>query len=488
LKQKDPRMKRFLFLVLALGLGLQAWADVNSVDRSKRNFRLDPSTGVVYADLVVAYQDPPSTATLGGLSTTAFLTQAFQNASLELFTASKGAVQLGHVTVIPASFASNGSVKSDPDVVILADPSTTACPGDLYRPEEVLTGNVLVCADAHTGGYLGLAWWLPTTTITGVTDPVFARAVSGVSVSSQGARIAVGWNTLATYGAKVLVHEFGHYLFAMRDEYEGPSFTPSLSQTSLDAFEQATPQNPYSNQGAALSGGSPASASWTFLTDYFGYGMGLLSKYKSTVGYSPKLIDVSVATPFPNPEGETYTAGGDPIYAVTEQISSYATRVSNTTTPMHFRYGGMWSLETAIRTGLNANSATPVNYSPVVLPATSHNTTTEAQVDVYSAGQANIFVFDRSGSMTGIVTGDNGANVTKWDAAVDFFGRLTHPDALGTSQSYPATAQFGFVDFDDQFEQPVTYPGTLAAVKAFTVSYTPPPPPATVAMDKKLGV
>lgn len=144
-------MKRFSIFLLALGLGQLAMAEVNSVDRSKRNFRLDPTTGVAYVDLVVAYQDAPSFVALGDLSQVDFLKQKLQDASLALFTASKGAVQLGKVTVIPASVATDGAVKSDPDVVILADKDASTCPGDLKRLEESDPGSVPVCADANTG-------------------------------------------------------------------------------------------------------------------------------------------------------------------------------------------------------------------------------------------------------------------------------------------------------------------------------------------------
>ena len=462
-------MKRSLLFVFLLGLGFQARADVNSVDRSKRNFRLDPTSGVVYADLVVAYQDPPASANLGGLTTSAFLTQAFRNASLELFTASKGAVQLGRVTVIPAAFASNGSVKSDPDVVLLADPSTTQCPSGLLRPEDVPSGSTLVCADAHTGGYLGLAWWMPTTTLQGGNDPVFARTVGGVGVTSQGARIAIGWNTLAAYGAKVLVHEFGHYLFAMRDEYYGPLFG------DVETFESARAQDPVLFSGVALAGGNTSLP--PLKQQFKGYGMGLLSEYVPTQGYSAKILPKAGAgaaewAAFP---GEMFEQ-----WAVTQQIASVATRSPTGTT---VRFGGMWSLETAIRTGLNATSATPVAYAPVVLPPSAHNSATGAQVDVFGAGQANIFVFDRSASMMTLVSGENPASVKKWDAAVDFFGRLTHQDATANSPTYPTTAHFGFVDFNETLEEQVVYPASIDALKPFTIPYLP----ATGAMDKKLA-
>ena len=85
-------MKRCIPLLLAIGLGFQAHAEVNSVDRSKRAFRKDATTGVVYADLVVAYEPVPASVLLGGKTVRQYLEESFVQASLDLFIASKGAV------------------------------------------------------------------------------------------------------------------------------------------------------------------------------------------------------------------------------------------------------------------------------------------------------------------------------------------------------------------------------------------------------------
>lgn len=447
-------MKRCIPLLLAIGLGFQAHAEVNSVDRSKRAFRKDATTGVVYADLVVAYEPVPASVLLGGKTVRQYLEESFVQASQDLFIASKGAVQLGKVTVLPLTALGTGAVKSDPDVVILADPTATTCPANLLRREEEPLGGVPVCADAHTGGYLGLAWWLPTEMLPGTTAEVFQLATNAGKPASEGARMAVSWNTLKTHGAKVLVHEMGHYLFGMRDEYEGHLFA------NVGAYESAIEQAP-NTDGVALDGGIVGySGPWNLS----GTAMGLLSGYLPSVGFSPTQLSVGGTTSLP----EWVAYPSLPIarrqYLVVEQAASAATRVVPGSS---YRNGSMWSLETAIRTSLKAP------YSPVVLPASAHNTATEAKVDVYGAGQANIIVMDRSGSMLVQVGGGNPLALRRYDAAMDFLGRVTQTGIMGAGVAYPADSRFGLVSFDEIAYTYGTYPISRDQIKTYTTAYVP---------------
>lgn len=448
-------MKRFIPLLLIMGLGLQAHADINSVDRSKRAFRKDIATGVVYADLVVAYEPLPSFVSLGGKTVRQYLEEAFVQASLDLFMASKGAVQLGKVTVLPMTTLTNGTVKSDPDVVILADPTATTCPAGLLRPEERPAGTAPICADAHTGGYLGLAWWLPAQYLNGTSEQVFQKLQSAGRPASEGARAGISWNTLVSHGTKVLVHEFGHYLFAMRDEYEGAIFD------SPEAFEAATEVSPtIANRGTALTGADATitPAAWNFPA---GTAMGLLSAYSPATGFSIRSLPVlgTGSAEWPAFPGEI-----EEKYATTEQVATVATRGEVGAT---VRGGSMWSLETAIRTSLNEP------YTPVVLPAESHNTRSEAKVEVYGAGQANIIVMDRSGSMLAQIGWSNPLELRRYDAAMDFFGRVTHTEAMGTGVAYPADSRFGVVSFEQEIKTHGTYPISRDDIKAFTIPYVP---------------
>lgn len=480
-------MKMISTLAAILGVSIPAVASINAVDRSQRNFRIDPTTGVVYADLVVAYEPPP--APLSAYSTPAaqqsFLTAIFQRASVDLFTASKGAVQLGRVTIVPY-FINGVATKVDPDVIVMADkfdaadPTNVAkmtCPGDLGRAGDLING-VTVCADANTGGYLGLKWWEDVKTANG--GPTFQKitiigsTVANPAPPSQGANIAISWNTLNQLnGSRVLVHEFGHYLFAMRDEYEAQVIlSPNNALTLQQTFETANSQDPKSFNGVALDLASVSKKSWNLLDRFKGYGMSYSSLYNPDSGYSAALLGLNG---FVLPEASVYSIDdGDDIYVFTEQIASVATR-GVTGNARRNRYGGMWSLETAIRTGLEA-SYTPARYVDVNGKAdiTKHNATSEGKVDFYGDGQANVFVLDHSGSMGSLVssTATTISGVTRWDAAVDFFGRLSHPLAgAGSTVDYRTDATFGFVTFDHHVAALASIPSTVARIGTFTIPY-----------------
>lgn len=480
-------MKPISTLLALIGMAVPSMAAVNAVDRSQRNFRIDPSTGVVYADLVVAYEPPP--VPLSTYSTPAaqqaFLTGIFQQASLDLFTASKGAVQLGQVTIVP--YVINGiTTKVDPDVIVLADKfdaadptnlSKMSCPGDLGRAGDIV-GGVTVCADANTGGYLGLKWWEDVKTANG--GPTFQKiTIPGSTVAnpappSQGANIAITWNTLKqANGSRVLVHEFGHYLFAMRDEYEAQSIiAKNGALTAQETFEAALSQDPKLFGGIALVDASASKLSWDFLTKFNGYGMSLASLYQPNLGYSPSLLLIDGAQ---KPEVSFYSEDDfTDQYIFTEQIASIATRGVVGGARLN-RHGGMWSLETAIRTGLGA-TYTPAKYVDALgkIDLSKHNSTTEGKVSFYGDGQANIFVMDRSGSMSTLVTSTSSTitGVTRWDAAVDFFGRLSHPKtSAGSTVDYRPDANFGFIVFDHHYASLASLPQTIGAIGKFTIPY-----------------
>jgi len=491
-------MKPISILVALLGISVPAMASINAVDRSQRNFRIDPTTGVVYADLVVAYEPPP--APLTAYSTPAaqqsFLTAIFQRASVDLFTASKGAVQLGRVTIVP--YIINGvATKVDPDVIVMADnfdandPTNVAkmtCPGDLGRAGDVVNG-VTLCADASTGGYLGLKWWEDVKTANG--GPTFQKiTIPGSTVAnpappSQGANIAVSWNTLNRLnGSRVLVHEFGHYLFAMRDEYEAQSIIATNGAlTAQETFEAALSQDPKLFGGVALANAVSSKLSWDFLTNFNGYGMSYTSLYQPDKGYSPAQIAIDGTL---KPEVSFYSQDDfTDQYIFTEQVASLATR-GVVGDARSYRNGGMWSLETAIRTGLGV-AYTPSKYVDANGKAdlSKHNATTEAQVDFYGDGQANVFVLDHSGSMALPVSSTTStiSGVTRWDAAVDFFGRLSHPKTgAGSTVDYRTDATFGFVSFDHHVAALASIPSTIARLGTFTVPYLY----GGIGVDKKL--
>ncbi len=436
-------MKRLISLIIGLGIGVQLHADPlvldTKFDRKHRVFRTD-ANGLITIDLIVAYQDIPTykpTAAstpiavpdLGTNTVEAFLTKTFQDASLNLFKATNGAAKLGKVTIIPFS----GSVdpltgkmtappKADPDIVILADQIKSTSPLTLACPDGIQSLENGTCADANTGGYLGLAWWLPATTVG--TGTAAQPAYQTTGVTSEGSRIAVGWSTLKDKGGMVLLHEFGHYLFGMRDEYEGIIFPSPAAYTAAVATD-----NPVATFGNAFKTGKPAKPSDATL--FNGYAMGLLSAYpdpdKATVKFSPPELKRTDAK---RPEWLAFPDDEDQHFVV-EQIASEATRGTEAV-----RNGGLWSFAAAVRTSLK----TP--WTPPDLGTTTH---TNPTVEFYGSDQVNIFILDASGSMMDPVR--NGpAGLTKWDAAVDFFGRLTHSadfDAAGSKAKF-ALLTFGF--------------------------------------------
>lgn len=424
----------FAFLLAAIAVGA-APPNVTSMARSARVFHQDAATKPVFADLLVAYEEPPA-GTLPSAAN-AYLKTLMISVSKELYNSTGGAVQLGKVMIVPAS------IKTDPDILIMNDVAS-GCPGDIGKIEEL---PVAVCGDAHTGGYVGTAWWKATKLLGG--KPVFETVDQSLK---DGARVSVTWASVKNLGVPVLMHELGHYLFSMRDEYEGPVFSPDV-----DAFNGSASQDPRvadvgtGDKGYALAGSLgyvTALNGGAFLNKYNGYAMNLVSKYTPLTGYSPYSIDGTISTG-PVPEAPVVFFGEDG-YGVTEQIATVATRGNQSA-----RRGGMWSLETTIRTALN--SAT---YSlPTVKP--TYDATQEDNITAFSNGQENIFVFDRSGSMIEMLSGDNPSSIIKSSVANDFFARMTHDEEMDPTVRYPATARFGFVSFDDQIEEPFGYPVPL---------------------------
>ena len=469
-------MMHRISILLALGAMGSAIAAPLATPRTERTFRQDASSKMVYADLLVAYEQPQAGVIppVGGVTPTieAYLKSVFIETSKELHKASGGAVQLGKITIIPAS------EKSDPDVLILADnqPASQPCPGNLQKPD----ASALVCADASTGGYVGTAWWKAPKTAPGV-GVVFEKVPETDKV---GSRVNVSWKTIAGFDKFALVHELGHYLFAMRDEYEGPSFTSS------EAFEDATEwdprdgvdaTHPLGRKGAALYGALASSKSWTFLPDFNGYPMGYVSSYKDASAsgiesdyrkFSPYQIDITLPIPVPKPEGDEELKDGwnTPTYAVAEQFATLATRRSGSADGLparQFRHGGLWSMETSIRTALGTAYTRPT-------ASIAYDNSMANEIVFVGPGQHNVFVFDASGSMGYKIVGPNPANLVRRDVAVDFFGRLTHDELWKDDLRYPTGAKFGFVAFSNSAWQPFGEWPTLAELKNKTVLRTTP--------------
>jgi hypothetical protein len=463
-------MNKIIPILLGLGAYVASYADLSvkvpSPTKSERKFRFikgaNASDSVALVDLVVAYDTLPSWITLkdksgASLPISKYLVDSvFKPTSNELFEASKGAVQLGRIIVVPLENM------VDADIVILADSTSTICPPGLGRIGDAAG----VCADANTGGYLGLGWWLPTATksdsITPLQhdrQPIFVRKdTKNLPISNAGAHIRVSWNTLKNYPSTVLIHEFGHYLFGMRDEYEGHVFT-TLDQYT-DAHYLANPSTYGVSLDNATYGGNPG---WDFLTTFNGYAMSYLSGYLSLKkGYSDKFLPTSTITP----EADIGDAI-NPAYAIAEQISSVATRGNGVQ-----RNGGMWSLETAIRTS-KCEGDTNCTYTPTT-KTTARHIPDSVIVDYYGRGVGNIFLLDNSGSTTLSIKGTNPQGINRWDAGVDFFGRLTHPQTGKWSVSYPANSKFGFFTFSSTPVELVKYPQTsLDSLMQFTSVYSP---------------
>ncbi|MBK9577117.1 MAG: VWA domain-containing protein [Fibrobacterota bacterium] len=436
-----------LFLV-GLGLALDAQAGPLSA-RSTRTFRELTPGGVVVADIAVAYEDPdlaPSGYNVLNPTKTVNpktdLPALLKLASEELSNATNHVVQLGAVTVIPTT------PKSDPDILIV-----NSCPTGVVRLTDQAAGLGPVCADANTGGYVGMAWWEQTSLLgTDATQEIFPKTSNGVSVLNGGARITITWQTLKEYGASALVHEFGHYLFAMRDEYEASLFTPGVSPNFSKTYLDAASQNPTSTatgviQGVALAGGTSPQDIVSF-TDFFkGFPMGYVADFMNPTfkkAFSPALVPV-VTTGDVATEGQA-TVGGKKMYWVPEQFATVVTRGNGDVNPVNGRRGSMWSLATAIRTAFNRPYSIPT--------ATLAYQVAETKVDAYNLGQSNIFVFDRSGSMSDIIYDGMFAGRQKSEIAMDFFGRMTHANVAGSNVTYANSAKFGVVAFDDTRIQP----------------------------------
>ena len=410
-------MKLTHFTILAIGLVGTAQADY-AIARSQRTFKQVASTPttadkLVTADLLVAYQNPQEGLFTSQADIEAFLKDVIIGTSKELHRASGSAVQLGKVTIVPAS------VKSDPDILILADPLDPLngpCPASIRMNEETA---IPVCADASTGGYVGTKWWEATKQVTGSDTKTITVFDKIEDKAKDGARVTISWNTLKNFGKFALVHELGHYLFSMRDEYEASYFADTK------AYENAPSVDPWKSGGLALAGATQPTLNWITAKSFAGYPMGLISAYKTngTKMFSPYTVSIT-GTPTPDMDEVNRDGEGETVRSVVEQFASKATRVvdkwdENRTD----RFGGLWSLETSIRTGLGMTYSLP---KAGKLP--DYDATQEAGISFLKAGQHNVFLYDVSWSMSFPVSGANPANFVRRDIAIDMFGRLTHDE------------------------------------------------------------
>lgn len=450
-------MKLTHFTLLALGLVEAAQADY-AIARSQRTFRQVASTPttadkLVTADLLVAYQDPQAGLFASQAELETFLRDLVIGTSKELHRASGSAVQLGKVTIVPAS------VKSDPDILILADPLDPLngpCPASIRMNEETA---IPVCADASTGGYVGTKWWEATKQVTGSDAKTITVFDKIDDKARDGARVTISWNTLKNFGKFALVHELGHYLFSMRDEYEASYFADTK------AYENALSVDPWKSGGLALAGATQPTMNWTTAKSFAGYPMGLISAYKAngTKTFSPYTVSIA-GNPTPDMDEVNRDGDGETVRSVVEQFASKATRVvdkwdENRTD----RFGGLWSLETSVRTALGATYSLP---KAGKLP--DYDATQEAGISFLKAGQHNVFLYDVSWSMSFPVSGANPANFVRRDIAIDMFGRLTHDELLANEVRYPSYAKFNFITFADQILQPFGAAPSLADMKAKT--------------------
>lgn len=451
---------------MMLAVGLAAYAGdppTPKIARATRVFRKDLTRNIIYVDLVASYEDPAG-VTVADKSAT--LTTFFNDVSKSLSEATSGAVQLGRVTIVPAKFGGAKNVKDDPDVLIMADvPLGTGwtCPDGLNSPAML---GITLCGDASTGGFLGTGWWQP---LLGTTAPYFSKKEmlddrSGLStdnIVTDGANVRVTWQSLlSSHGKLLMLHELGHYLFAMRDEYEGLLFT-SVTSTSngKEDYQGMRWADPRKNSGISLevpplSGIAAPSTDAPDIWNLKGYIMGSFADITAVKPlFSPKTLADAAPTNAAgwNPTGITT----DARWFVPEQLTTVATR--NGVDPSE-RYGGMFSLEASIRTSLKEQN---LSYD---LPSTTQTFVAESTlVSFYNDAQANIFVWDESGSMTEqLMVSPAGANILKWEGGADFFGRLTK------DVSYSPAAKFGVISFNTGYTV-VTPFGALASV--FT-SYT----------------
>lgn len=475
-------MKHSIALILAAGLAAQAGdPPVSTVARSARGFRKDITRNIVYVDLLVSYETPAGVTVTDKAAT---LSTFFTDVSHSLSDATGGAVQLGRVSVVPATFNSTRNVKDDPDVLIMADvPLGTGwtCPDGLNTPAMPGFAPVL-CGDANTGGFLGLGWWQPL--LSSGTAQYFSRkemlegqrTLGTDKIVTDGANVRVTWQSLLSPSGKLLMlHELGHYLFAMRDEYEGLLFTSlSSSRTGKDDFHEMEWADPRTNGGIALQvpsamASTVAAPSMDFPDVWYlkGYIMGNFSNVTALKPlFSPKLLtDAALKAKSTDPDpvdASGWIASGtsaDSRWFVPEQVATVATR--NGTDPTN-RYGAMFSLETAVRTSLMDQNLT------YALPTTTQAFVPESTlVSVYNDAQANVFVWDASGSMLStLMTSPAGAGIMAWEAAADFFGRLSK------DVSYSAQAKFGFISFDDKYSVVAPLTKSIGDFSSYTQNYT----------------
>jgi hypothetical protein len=466
-------MKRIIPLLLGLGAYASTHADalvaIPSPIKSERKFRFikatNPADSIALADIVVAYEDPDATADFGknadGSKTTMrqFLTdKVFKATSLELFKASGGAVQLGRIVIV------RKDENLDADIVILK-----SCQSGMARPGD----GAGVCADAITGGYLGLGWWLPTLPQTN-GKPVFdQKYTGGTQISNVGANIRVAWGTLIKYPSTTLIHEFGHYLFGMRDEYEGQTFEQAAGEDLYNKYFTnrglPKPLTGEDTKGVVIDGGlyapSADAADWGPAKKFKGYAMSYLANYSTNgkTGYSPRELSITDAE-------VSVGEAGSQRYGVLEQIASVSTRGELTK-----RYGGMWSLETAIRTSKCAGDL-ECTYTPTAKAEAAH-VKDSVVVDVYGEGSGNFFLLDNSGSMQFAIKGSNLLGLNRWDVGLNFFGGLTNVTPGTGALQYPTGSKFGFYRFSTNVKKEVAYGTTnIGLIGNYTRTYVPGTP------------
>lgn len=195
--------KRVSLYVLLLGvLAITSYAR----DRSERQMVYDPATGKLVLNLEVAYEEKalPYDAS-NAIANDRFFHYFFEQASQRLWQATEGQIVLGRIEIYPVSRS------SDPDILLVASCAQTEN-DPAKKPYMAGLGqdDVENCADANTGGYFGYEWWMES-----------PSGYDNTSGGYSGSRIVLSKATVLKYGPAILLHELGHYVFGLRDEYEG---------------------------------------------------------------------------------------------------------------------------------------------------------------------------------------------------------------------------------------------------------------------------
>lgn len=422
-----------LFLCVSL-LASSPFAQISSSDQTSssslksprdladRKFSRD-AKGVILANIEVAYETGTNAPAASKIEN--YLSDVFRNASKQLYQATSERVMLGTVTIKPKEQS------NDPDIMI-----SNSCNGE----KPYLVGSETVqdfCADAHTGGYLGTQYWLP---LVAQGTPSY-NAYQVDQGSRLGSHITISWATLNKYDldftselpandhASVLTHELGHYLFAMRDEYEWYGFsanvddqTPGnqngdLTIASLrDIYLYANGINPKNNNGFSLeksyltNAGNYESPN-TPLTSSFANSTSVMGRYdpnSATTEYSPAIMLFTSSQTGVIQDPFTLKTTG--YFWFLEQVGSVATRGSSPK-------GGMFNLQLSLNTTFNEQVAIPS--APSFVAPT---------IQFAKAPMGIVFILDKSNSMTDRVD-PNISVPSRWATAINAMGELVHKGA-----------------------------------------------------------